>query len=48
MPDKFEKEKIDVNFERVSMEVSLQVATRIRALRPYLTFRQMSIGVDPK
>ena len=47
MPVKFEREKIDVNFERVSMQGSLNLAARIRALRPDLTFRKMSLGIEP-
>ena len=46
MPEKFEREKIDVNFERVSLQGSLNLAARIRALRPDLTFRKMSLSID--
>ena len=48
MPEKFEREKIDVNFDRVSMQGSLNLAARIRAIRPNLTFRKMSLGVEPR
>ena len=46
MPEKFEREKIDVYFKRVTLQGSLNLAARIRALRPNLTFRKMSLGVD--
>ena len=47
MPDKFEKEKIDLHFERVEMSGMEMLAARMLAMRPNLTFRKMSIGIDP-
>ena len=34
MPDKFEREKIDVNFQRVNIEGMEMLAARVRSLRP--------------
>ena len=48
MPDKFEKEGIILLFERLDFLGMESLATRIQEIRPLLTLRQLSIGVEPR
>lgn len=43
MPAKFEKEKIDVTFERVDIQGMELLAAKVRSIRPSVTFRSMQI-----
>ena len=47
MPDKFEREKIDLHFERNDLYSMELIAARILNTRPNLTFRKMAISLDP-
>ena len=47
MPEKFEREKITLHFERIDMSGMELLTARMCKVRPNLTFKKMSIGLEP-
>ena len=45
MPEKFDKERVDLHFNKVDFGEVEVLASKLRALRPSLTLRSMSISV---